>query len=191
MSHLLDRLGVWWQRATIKFLPSDAEKRHRLRVRGLRIIGLFNMALGFVYMVWRYNSSLNMDALWFAIPLFLCETYSYLGTIMFVFRMWKPALRVAPPLLEGATVDVFITTYNEPVDLVRLTTEAATRLTWPDARVYILDDGARPSMEALANELRCGYIVRGEEWAGKALHAKGHIFHEVKNGFQDQRRTAL
>jgi len=67
---------------------------------------------------------------------------------------------------------VFITTYNEPADLVRLTTEAATRLTRPDTRVYILDDAARPSMKALAKELRCGYIIRGEEWAGKARHAK-------------------
>jgi len=101
MLHPLDRLRVWWQRATSTLLPSDTEERHRLRVRGLRVIGLVNIALGFVYMVWRYTSSLNMDALWFATPLVLCETYSYLGIIMFVFRMWKPALRVAPPPLEG------------------------------------------------------------------------------------------
>jgi cellulose synthase (UDP-forming) len=74
--------------------------------------------------------------------------------------------------VEGGTVDVFITTYNEPVDLVRLTVEAALRIDWPRLKVFVLDDGARPPMRALAAELGSGYITRGPEWTGKPRHAK-------------------
>ena len=160
------------RRAASLLLPSEAEERHQLRLWVFRIIALANLILAFYYIVWRYTSSLNMRALWFAIPLVLAETYSVIDTILFLFMVWKPPRRITPPPLEGATADVYITTYNEPVELVRLTAEAACRITWPNTRVYVLDDGARPAMEAMAEELGCGYITRGEEWTGKPRHAK-------------------
>jgi cellulose synthase (UDP-forming) len=130
------------------------------------------LSLGCRYLVWRYTSTLNRDALWFAIPLVVAETYSLIDAFLLVLMLWKPARRVAPPPIEGVTVDVLITTYNEPVELIRLTAEAATRIRWPDAQVYVLDDGTRPAMQAMARELGCEYIVRGEEWDGKPRHAK-------------------
>lgn len=159
-------------RAASLLLPSEAEERRRLRLRVFRIIALADLALGFYYIVWRYTASLNMRALWFAVPLVLAETYSFVDTVLFIFMMWKPPRRATPPPLEGATVDVYVTTYNEPVELVRLTAEAATRITWPNTQVYILDDGARPAVQAMAEELGCGYITRSDEWTGKARHAK-------------------
>jgi cellulose synthase (UDP-forming) len=137
-----------------------------------RALGVLTLLLGIAYLTWRYAFSLNRHALWFAIPLVLAETYGFLNTALFVFMMWRPIRRVSPEPLEGGTVDVFITTYNEPVDLVRLTIEAALRIDWPRLEVYVLDDGARPQMRALAAELGSGYITRGEEWTGKPRHAK-------------------
>jgi len=152
--------------------PEDPDARRRLRRWGFRILAIADVTIGLSYIVWRYRSSINPEALWFALPLVLTETYSYLSTVVFSFMMWKPPRRVAPPPLDDATVDVFIATYNEPVELVKLTAEAAARMRWENLSVYILDDGARPAMAALAEEIGCGYIVRGEEWAGKARHAK-------------------
>lgn len=170
------RLAHWLKagarRAASLLLPPEAEERGRLRLRVFRIIALADLTLGLYYIVWRYTASLNMRALWFAIPLVLAETYSFIDTILFIFMMWKPPRRAAPPPLEGATVDVYVTTYNELVELVRLTAEAATRITWPNTQVYILDDGARPVMKAMAEQLGCGYIARGDEWTGKPRHAK-------------------
>jgi len=170
------RLAHWLKagarRAASLLLPPEAEERGRLRLRVFRIIALADLTLGLYYIVWRYTASLNMRALWFAIPLVLAETYSFIDTILFIFMMWKPPRRAAPPPLEGATVDVYVTTYNELVELVRLTAEAATRITWPNTQVYILDDGARPVMKAMAEELGCGYITRSDEWTGKPRHAK-------------------
>jgi cellulose synthase (UDP-forming) len=150
----------------------DPQTRRRRRLAGFRAIAIVNILLGAAYIVWRYTSSLNMNALWFAIPVVLAETYSFIDNLLFVTMVWKPARRVPPPPLEDATLDVFITTYDEPVELVRLTAEAATRIRWPQLNVYLLDDGDRAAMRQAAREIGCGYITRGEEWKGKARHAK-------------------
>jgi cellulose synthase (UDP-forming) len=85
--------------------------------------------------------------------------------------MWKPVIRIAPePII--ADVDVFITTYNEPVELVQATAVAAKKIIWPNINVFILDDGARPEFEKMAAKVGCQYITRGEEWKGKPYHAK-------------------
>ncbi len=142
------------------------------RVTVFRVMAAVTLFLGFNYIIWRYMFSLNWKALWFAIPLLAAETYSFINTVLFVFMLWKPASRPYPPPLEEASVDVFITTYNEPVDIVRLTAKAALAIEWSRLKVYVLDDGARREMRDMAAGMGCGYITRGEEWSGKPLHAK-------------------
>jgi cellulose synthase (UDP-forming) len=166
-------------------LPLPAERREKARASSSRAVRAYGMGLwgfrtlaiasvvaGLTYIGWRFAASLNWDALWFAIPLVLAETYGILGNILFVFTVWRPAQRRSPPPLEGATVDVFITTYNEPVELVRQTAEAAKRIDWPQLKVHILDDGMRPEVRAMAAETGCAYVTRGEEWRDKPDHAK-------------------
>ncbi|MFN2157682.1 MAG: glycosyltransferase, partial [Anaerolineae bacterium] len=166
-------------------LPLPAERRERARVAssravrayamglwGFRILALASVLAGLTYIGWRFAASLNWDALWFAIPLVLAETYGILGNVLFVFTVWRPAQRRSPSPLEGATVDVFVTTYNEPVELVRRTAEAARRIDWPQLKVHILDDGTRPEVRAMAAETGCAYVTRGEEWRDKPQHAK-------------------
>ena len=151
-------------------MPGDGGFRRRVAV--FRVLAVLTLITGGAYLAWRWGYSLNTAALWFALPMAAAETYAYLNTVLFVFMMWRPRRRVAPPPLEGVTVDVFITTYNEPVELLRLTVEAALSIDWPQLKVHLLDDGARPEMRALCAEVGCGYITRGEEWEGKPRHAK-------------------
>jgi cellulose synthase (UDP-forming) len=148
------------------------EATHRRRVATFRFLASLNLIVGTAYLIWRYGYSLNTAALWLAIPLVAAETYTFINTFLFVFMLWRPTRRESPPPLDAATVDVFITTYNEPVELVRLTLEAALRIDWPGIKVHVLDDGARPEMRAIAAELGSGYITRGDEWTGKPRHAK-------------------
>ncbi|MCE5256593.1 MAG: glycosyltransferase, partial [Spirochaetaceae bacterium] len=124
------------------------------------------------YIIWRYAYSLNMNALWFAIPMVIAETYGIIDMLLFVIMSWRKVDREALPPPEKADVDIFITTYNEPEELVGKTAAAALRIDWPDKHVYILDDGARDSMRQMAEKLGCGYISRGKEWIDKPRHAK-------------------
>lgn len=86
--------------------------------------------------------------------------------------MWNARERPAPPTPpEGLSVDVFITTYNEPLDIVTRTAVAARDIRYPH-NTWILDDGDREEFRNAAAQLGVGYITRGEEWTGKQRHAK-------------------
>jgi cellulose synthase (UDP-forming) len=50
--------------------------------------GIITIVLGFAYINWRWRYSLNPDALWFAIPLAVAETLSFVSTIMVVINFW-------------------------------------------------------------------------------------------------------
>jgi len=153
-------------------LPDDVERRRLLRLAVIRILVTASAVLGLNYLIWRWTSSLNMAAWWIAVPLAVAETYSLLDSLLFGFTVWRLKERgAAPPPVEGTTVDVFITTYNEPIELVMATAVAAKDIRWPH-RTWILDDGARPEMRAAAEAEGIGYVVRSADWADMPRHAK-------------------
>jgi len=80
------------------------------------------------------------------------------------------------------TVDVLITVYGEPIDVIRRTAEAALAIRgrhW----TWILDDGRSDEVQALASELGCRYVRRLSNNGAKAGNinnaltiAKGDFF---------------
>jgi cellulose synthase (UDP-forming) len=143
-----------------------------MRLVVLRIFVAAVLLLGLNYLAWRWLVSLNFDAWWIAIPLVLAETYSLIDVALFGLTMWRAKARPAPPAPSpDATVDVFITTYDEDPELVAATATAARAIRFPHT-TWILDDGARPELEAVANRLGVGYITRGEGWKDRPRHAK-------------------
>jgi cellulose synthase (UDP-forming) len=159
-------------RAAQPLLPPDPARRRALRRDVIRILVAANLLLGLWYLTWRWLESINWAAWWIALPLVVAETYSFIDAGLFGMTMWRVKERgEAPPPPEGATVDVFITCYNEPVELVRETARAARNMTWPH-ETYILDDGANPEMEAMAAEEGVGYVTRSPDWQDRPRHAK-------------------
>ena len=75
----------------------------------------------------------------------------------------RPARNPVP----GA-VDVLIPTYDEPIEIVEPTVAAATRLRGNDVRVWLLDDGGRPEMAAMARRHGVGYLDREGSEGAKA-----------------------
>ncbi|MEI3845838.1 MULTISPECIES: glycosyltransferase family 2 protein [unclassified Microbacterium] len=137
----------------------------------IRILALLSVLLGVNYIAWRWLDSVNWSAWWIAVPLVIAETYSLIDTFLFSLTMWRARERPAPVSPPQGTVDVLITTYNEPVDMVIATARAAKRIAYPH-ETWILDDGARPDMAAAAREAGVGYITRSSDWDGKPRHAK-------------------
>jgi len=140
--------------------------RSRLKKRTLlfRYLAEINLIFGAWYLQWRITHSLNFDALWLSIPLLLAEIYSYLGGVMFVVGLWRPLVRqvksldqLTPPLprSDWPTVDVFVTCYNEPPEIVEKTAKAALAMNYPPTklRVYVLDDGNSPVMRTMTERL--------------------------------------
>lgn len=140
--------------------------RSRLKNRTLlfRYLAEINLIFGAWYLHWRITHSINFDALWLSIPLLIAEIYSYFGGVMFLVGLWRPIVRQvkslhqmtpAFPHSEWPKVDVFITCYNEPVEIVEQTTKAALAIDYPLPKlcVYVLDDGNSPALRAMAERL--------------------------------------
>jgi cellulose synthase (UDP-forming) len=138
-----------------------------------RLVVVLTVITGVNYIAWRWAASLNWDAWWIALPLVIAETYSLIDVMLFGMTVWKLKIRKgAPPPPPDATVDVFITTYNEDLDMVMTTALAAQQIRHPHS-TWILDDGARPELKALAEEHGLGYVTRSEDWTSLLpRHAK-------------------
>ncbi|MBT2512612.1 glycosyltransferase family 2 protein [Arthrobacter sp. ISL-30] len=137
-----------------------------------RLIVVMTVVLGVNYVAWRWLGSLNWDAWWIAVPLVAAETYSLIDVLLFGMTVWRLKSRGAPPAApDDATVDVFITTYNEPLDLVMTTALAAKDIHRPHS-TWILDDGDREELRRLAEEHGIGYVTRSADWADMPRHAK-------------------
>jgi len=98
----------------------------------VRLLVVLTVILGVNYVAWRWLESLNWSAWWIAVPLVAAETYSLIDVCLFGMTVWRLKHRGEPPMPPpDATVDVFITTYNEPVDMVVATAVAARDIRYP------------------------------------------------------------
>lgn len=138
------------------------------------------------YIVWRISFTLNLSD-WisgtFSILLLLAELYTVYTLVGFYFQVFsldRSAENIEPDPNFRPSVDVFIPTYNEDTDILRRTAVGALSMEYPNKKVYILDDGKRPAMKALAEELGCGYIVREKNDHAKAGNINNAL--KVTNG---------
>lgn len=79
-------------------------------------------------------------------------------------------------------VDVFIATYNEPESVLERTIIGTLAIDHPDLRVFVLDDGARGSVHALARELGAHYVSRIKGKHAKAGNVNNAITHALSAG---------
>lgn len=145
--------------------------------RALLIGALFYLHT--VYIFFRLFNTLNLESFSdsvVSLGLFFFEFMSYICLSTVYLQIAWPANRAgevarfsqAVKLGEYTpSVDIFITTYNEPVDMLRRTIIGCQALEYPNKRVYLLDDGKRQQFRQLAEELDCQYISREHN-----LHAK-------------------
>lgn len=122
----------------------------------LLFLGLF---LTSRYWVFRTTQTIGYNGLLdyaMAVALYMAETYGILIYVLGMFVNVWPLQRSSPPLPSNEeklpTVDVYVPTYNEPVDMVRITVMACTQLFYPREKlnICILDDGGtRQKLEDL------------------------------------------
>src|SRR5689334_12980746 len=115
------------------------------------------------YFYWRVSSTINMDSRADAIVSFLllfAEIYGLLILFLGYFQTIEVETRSPVTPNTFPTVDVFIPTYNESVDIVRRTVIGAQAIQYPHKTVYVLDDGHRPSIQEMAEALGAVYMSR-------------------------------
>jgi cellulose synthase (UDP-forming) len=137
------------------------------------------------YLVWRVTSTAasewSIDVV-FGGLLLAAELYAYAMLVLgYLQSVWPLERKPAPLPADQAlwpTVDLFIPTYNEPLDVVRATVLAAKAIDWPADKlnVFVLDDGRREAFRAFAAEAGVGYLTRPDNKyakAGNLNHALG------------------
>lgn len=166
-------------------VPPEPIEHSNAREMIWQFLAILTLCFGGWYIIWRWTSSINYDAMWFSIPLLIAETCAYFGLVLFTFNLWKnqdipieePPADISDcvdfdqPFSRPITVDVFFTTFDEETELVRLGVIDAKRMRYPhtiDVKIWLLDDGRRPEMRAMADEEGVGYISRDNNIGFKA-----------------------
>lgn len=160
------------------FLVALVLNRRRGRLTTLALVGM-SIAVSARYMYWRLTATMDLHGGFtfsnaMAVVLFSAEFYTFVVLLLGFLQSSWPLDRRPVPLPDDPrtwpTVDIYIPSYNEPLDVVRTTVFAAKRLDWPADKlnIYILDDGRRKSFRAFAKRADVGYIVRADNSHAKA-----------------------
>jgi cellulose synthase (UDP-forming) len=129
-------------------------------------VAVATIAVSLWYMWWRLQT-INHDAPIFSWALYIAECFGIFTLSLHLFMVSRLTVREAPLPDAGHTVDVFIPTYNESLDIVRRTVVKSISMEYPH-KTYLLDDSTRPEMRTLAEELGCYYIARTTNEHAKA-----------------------
>jgi cellulose synthase (UDP-forming) len=183
-------------------IPYSPVKDNGTRSIIFQIAGASSMMFGFIYIIWRWTDSVNYDHPIYSFTLLVAESLSFVGVCLYVFDLWctpksEPA---APPHylsdieeLNGRadrpiSVDVFIASYNEEMELLRYTIVDAKRMVYPfsDVRinVYLLDDGRRDgrdpnkeNVKEMCEQEGIFYLTRESNAGYKAGNLKNGLRH--------------
>jgi cellulose synthase (UDP-forming) len=154
----------------------------------------FVLAVALRYLWWRFDATvlpyphdgLTFYWVWF---LFIIELLAFTEIVIFLLTMSRYADRsveadrlqaafAARPQDEWPTVDVFIPTYDEPIDVLERTIVGALALDYPKDKfkVYVLDDKRRDWLKKYCEAKGAVHVTRPDN-----LHAKaGNLNHGLK-----------
>jgi cellulose synthase (UDP-forming) len=155
----------------------------RGKTRAVRFVALLPILfLGFRYMGWRTFATLNFDdgllSSALSVLMLVCELLIFFINSVsswLLFTMKTNRTPEADELQQAVinrtfvpSVAVFIPTVNEPPSILRRTVTGCQMMDYPNKQIYLLDDGRRPEIEALAAEMGVGYFKRNSNEHFKA-----------------------
>ncbi|MDZ4734158.1 MAG: glycosyltransferase [Nitrospirota bacterium] len=148
-----------------------------------QVILVLTLFLYVRYMLWRGLYTLNTDdwaSLLVSWTVYTAEAYAFVQILLFAYHAWSPLERQPVPLSRYPNVDIFVTVVDEPLAILRRTLIGCVNQEYPKDcyRVYVLDDGRRDEVKALAKSLNCGYIRRADRQHAKAGNLN-HALHET------------
>jgi len=146
-------------------LPAPETRRRRGLIQA---VAAASLVASIAYLTWRAGYTLGTD-LWLSVPLWLLELYAVVGLGLYAFSLWDLDRQPVPAPVKTTSlrVGVLIATYNEPQEILFPTVAAAVALA-PAHETYVLDDGQRIWVRAMAESLGAHYMTRPERTHAKA-----------------------
>ncbi len=151
----------------------------------LMVLFVISVTVSGRYLWWRCTSTIQGSTaleLFFSLMLLAAEIYAFVVMVLGYFQVCWVLDRKPWPLPQDRatwpTVDIFIPTYNESLEVIKPTVYAALNLDWPKDKiaVHLLDDGSREAFAEFAQTVGVNYIKRKEHnhaKAGNINHALG------------------
>lgn len=151
-----------------------------------KVLIYLSITLSLIYLFIRIFYTLPIGygaaSMTFAVILLFAEVSGIIESIMNLYGMSKVVSPKIPDVNEDKfpDVDVFIATYNEPVELLYNTINGCLNMDYPDkdkVHIYLCDDTSREEMKKLAKHMNINYITRKERKDAKA----GNYNNAMKN----------
>jgi cellulose synthase (UDP-forming) len=152
------------------------------------------IAFALRYLWWRYEFSMpHGQQLWqqaWAWMFFTFEALAVFSSTCVYFFMSRQRHRPSEAMsasyssFRDKPVDIFIATYNEPLEILERTIVGAKKVEHNNLRVWVLDDGAREAVCQLAADLDVEYVCRV-----KGKHAKaGNVNNGLEHALRKERK---
>ncbi len=157
-------IGGWWE----------------LHPRSLRAVAVLALFWGCAWIAYRAGFSWRgTNPIAFA-ALVLVEGFNLLSLALLTFAGWDWGREPPSDPGPGWAVDVFVCTYDEPIEVVEATLAGCAALRYPHT-TYLLDDGCREEMRTLAERWGASWMTRPENSHAKA----GNINHALTRTYGD------
>ncbi|WP_316192693.1 cellulose synthase catalytic subunit [Bradyrhizobium sp. SZCCHNRI1029] len=174
-SVLTTDLGVLLGLLVMARLLDPTRRRDRL------LFGATAASFLLIYTLWRWHDTLpvfdlTLQALWPRLFITL-EIVAISYTLMSILILTRSVDRsgqadAAQAALaargEQPAVDVFICTYDEPMEIVERSILAALALDYPNKTVWVLDDTRRDRLRAFCDEVGARHLTRPDNKGAKA-----------------------
>ena len=142
------------------------------------------------YAVWRLTNTLprfepTIDVIWpylFFVFEMIAVSYTLMSiVILFRFKDRSSEADHAERELiasgDWPAVDLFICTYNEPLDVLERSIIPALAIDYPDVTVWVCDDTRRDWLKAYCKSVGANYITRPDNLGAKAGNLNNALWH--------------
>lgn len=143
-----------------------------------------------IYLVWRICCTMPFEygftAAVFGILLLGAEVLGMISQMIHFQSMTELEYPEKPDVtgMEYPSVDVFIATYNEPVEVLYKTVNGCCNMEYPElekVKIYLCDDSGRQEVKELAEHFHIEYLARKEHTGAKA----GNLNHALRHSQGD------
>jgi cellulose synthase/poly-beta-1,6-N-acetylglucosamine synthase-like glycosyltransferase len=141
-------------------------ERFERRKTWRRFVSLSYIFILTCYLGWRITI-INPDSLFLSLTYYVADLFGFFLNLTAIVVTWRYSHRDPPPAPSNLTVDIFLPTYKEPINIIRRTVMAAKAIDYPHG-MFLLDDGKREDVRALAAEMGVRYLRRPDNKHAKA-----------------------
>jgi cellulose synthase (UDP-forming) len=142
---------------------SNDARRDRL----LHVVVVAALVWGAAYLAWRLFDTWSGSQPVMFVVLYGGELFGLTALASFAFLAWRVPTPTRPEIGWRPTVDVFVCTYDEGLDVLGATLVGCDRITYPHT-TWVLDDGHRDDVRKLAERFGARYLARTTNRHAKA-----------------------